>query len=325
MSDEFENKNLSNEEFVKVAYRVILDREAESNGLKFWLDKLNNGTSRKEVLAGFVESIEFANLCAKYEIERGGLLVTNIMDCLNFATSNNEIVYLNGLSPSASSHTALVNAIKQLQANRREISVLMIDLETGKGVTFNPDKRIYGASTIKAPFVFSLCEYNEQACRVNEQPIKLIFKYSDNENYIRLARETRYTYLQKYYDEIGVAFRGELLRGSYFAFSTSRELVKLWARSYEYISTNSYGATVASWSENPQYSAMKAVHPEKKIQSKVGWWPNYEPVALNDAGIVYSSNGTYFFSVLTTSNKPTFEELYPIMRALDQVHDDIDR
>ena len=72
-SKEFENKNLNHTDFVKTAYRAILDREADSSGLKHWVNKLNNGTSRKEVLAGFIESKEFTNLCNTYGIERGTL------------------------------------------------------------------------------------------------------------------------------------------------------------------------------------------------------------------------------------------------------------
>jgi len=67
-SDEFRAKNLSNEEFVKRAYRTLLDREADTAGLNYWKNRLSSGVSRTEVLNGFIYSTEFANLCKKYGI-----------------------------------------------------------------------------------------------------------------------------------------------------------------------------------------------------------------------------------------------------------------
>ena len=75
-SPEFLKKGLSNEEFVKTAYRALFDREGDSSGIKNWTAKLNSGISRKEVLAGFVASKEFTTLCGKYGITRGSLLIT---------------------------------------------------------------------------------------------------------------------------------------------------------------------------------------------------------------------------------------------------------
>ena len=54
-------------------YVSFFGREPDEGGYKGWLDKLNAGTSREDVLAGFTNSKEFQNLCAKYGIEPGKL------------------------------------------------------------------------------------------------------------------------------------------------------------------------------------------------------------------------------------------------------------
>ena len=72
-SKEFTNKKLSNEEFVKTAYRTILNREADEKGLKHWTGKLKEGATRRSILSGFVSSKEFTALCKEYKIERGSL------------------------------------------------------------------------------------------------------------------------------------------------------------------------------------------------------------------------------------------------------------
>jgi len=49
----------SNEDFVRSLYQNALDREADAGGLEAWTDRLEDGTSRAEVLTGFSESREF--------------------------------------------------------------------------------------------------------------------------------------------------------------------------------------------------------------------------------------------------------------------------
>ncbi|SFP88233.1 protein of unknown function [Butyrivibrio proteoclasticus] len=72
-STEFVNRNLSNEQYLDVLYHTFFDRDPDEGGYQSWLAQLNNGTSRRFVLAGFVNSEEFTNLCNNYGITRGTL------------------------------------------------------------------------------------------------------------------------------------------------------------------------------------------------------------------------------------------------------------
>ncbi len=76
MSKEFKNKNLSNDEFVKTMYKAFFDREPDEGGYNGWMQKLNSGVSREAVIAGFVNSQEFKNLCNKYGINPGTMEVS---------------------------------------------------------------------------------------------------------------------------------------------------------------------------------------------------------------------------------------------------------
>ena len=62
-SDEFLNKDCSNEEYVMTLYRVFLGREPDQDGKQYWLGKLNSGMSRLHVMNGFSGSDEFAAIC----------------------------------------------------------------------------------------------------------------------------------------------------------------------------------------------------------------------------------------------------------------------
>ncbi|MBQ1173061.1 MAG: DUF4214 domain-containing protein [Lachnospiraceae bacterium] len=65
-SKEFQNKNLSDGEYIKVLYRTFLDREYDQEGYEYWLKQLKNGKSRDEVLQGFAYSKEFRAIMQKY-------------------------------------------------------------------------------------------------------------------------------------------------------------------------------------------------------------------------------------------------------------------
>ena len=68
-SIEFANRNLSNEQFVKTLYTVFFDREPDQAGLETWVNALNNGASRAQVIAGFTASTEWTTTCNAYGID----------------------------------------------------------------------------------------------------------------------------------------------------------------------------------------------------------------------------------------------------------------
>jgi len=76
-STEYKNKNKSDEAYVADLYRALFDREADNGGKNHWLTQLSNGASRRFLLAGFVNSTEFTNICGNFKINRGNVSVTN--------------------------------------------------------------------------------------------------------------------------------------------------------------------------------------------------------------------------------------------------------
>jgi hypothetical protein len=72
-SPEFIGRNLSNDAYLQVMYKAFFDRDPDPQGYSDWMGQLNSGSSRQYVLAWFVNSTEFANLCTKFGIERGSI------------------------------------------------------------------------------------------------------------------------------------------------------------------------------------------------------------------------------------------------------------
>ena len=65
-SDEYVSKQTGDEEYVRALYATFMDRDAEPDGLTYWLGMLNGGTSRDTVLSGFAQSDEFKGIMAAY-------------------------------------------------------------------------------------------------------------------------------------------------------------------------------------------------------------------------------------------------------------------
>ena len=75
LSKEFVEKNYSDTDYLKVLYETFFTREADESGIAYWLSEMNSGKSRRTILAGFVNSNEFDELCTQYGIERGTMVV----------------------------------------------------------------------------------------------------------------------------------------------------------------------------------------------------------------------------------------------------------
>ena len=65
-SEEFQNKNYSDADYVEHLYLSLMGRASDEGGKADWLNQLNNGTSRETVFWGFANSQEFANMVASY-------------------------------------------------------------------------------------------------------------------------------------------------------------------------------------------------------------------------------------------------------------------
>lgn len=75
-SPEFTNTQVTANDYIKMLYRTMLNREADSGGLSWYLDQLMNGYSRLYVLSCFLNSSEFGNYVSAYNIDRGQIVLS---------------------------------------------------------------------------------------------------------------------------------------------------------------------------------------------------------------------------------------------------------
>gem|GEM_PF-3014714 len=85
-SQEFKNRNVSNEEYVQLLYQAMFGRNFDSEGYQYWVGQLYKGYSRQSVFSGFADSTEFQNLCNSYEVEKGTFQANQYRDKDTFVT-----------------------------------------------------------------------------------------------------------------------------------------------------------------------------------------------------------------------------------------------
>jgi len=68
LSSEFSKKNTNNITFISILYQAFYNRVPSSEELNLWSARLDNGIMREDILARFLNSDEFFNLCKSYGI-----------------------------------------------------------------------------------------------------------------------------------------------------------------------------------------------------------------------------------------------------------------
>ncbi|MDD6058519.1 MAG: DUF4214 domain-containing protein [Clostridiales bacterium] len=79
-SQEFENHNYNNSDYVEHLYLCLMGRPSDAGGKAGWVTYLDNGASRIYVFKQFIDSSEFNNLCNAYGIQRGTVELTEARD-----------------------------------------------------------------------------------------------------------------------------------------------------------------------------------------------------------------------------------------------------
>lgn len=70
-SQEYREMNKSDADYVEDLYKSCLGRNSDPDGKAFWIQQLASGKTRDEVMAGFINSKEYSQICDVYGISRG--------------------------------------------------------------------------------------------------------------------------------------------------------------------------------------------------------------------------------------------------------------
>ena len=193
----------------------------------------------------------------------------------------------------------------------------MVDVKTGEGICYYSGKVYDAASTIKGPYVATICRTRPGSVTSSvKSTMSKTIKISSNAGYTTL------------YNRFSRANTRRAQSYSHTSFSTSqwtryspRTLAKLWVGNYWYFfkDTNSKSEWCRKLYLAPKMSFIHAALKENHTTyTKPGW----NGATWDDAGVVHGDNGTYIVAIMTTNRAHTKTQ-YPLVRALDAVHDDM--
>lgn len=202
-----------------------------------------------------------------------------------------------------------------------DVGVVFYNLSSGKGVTYNADAEVYGASSYKALYVLYVCELLVETGQVSlddtlgtyggysmgwltvRDLIETSVVNSDNDSFIAL----RATFDQDGYEDwiaaLGVEDEVALDPMSDFPTYCPRTSVKLWREMSEYLSRES---ETSQWLSGLLASTTRSfirdgiADDHVMVRNKAGWISEAGCNATCDAGLIDVDGDTYIMSIMTS-------------------------
>lgn len=216
---------------------------------------------------------------------------------------------------------SLAAATQNIEGGGYTVGFTLINLNTGKGIAYNLDSRVYGASSFKGPYAAYLCQHlgdNDASYPSGSEAagsgvsssiyslIQPMILYSDNSAFSSLRNTYDSTGFAEWLNSCGVD--SEIMHDTHFPRYSARESALLWLHTYQYLKTNTPTAqNLASLYEQTNVSFIRSgVSDDEEVEAvlnKAGWCSGRERfTGLCDAGLIKCTDGTtYLMSTMTNS------------------------
>ena len=214
-------------------------------------------------------------------------------------------------------------AVKTFRDKGYKLGFVMIDLKTGRSVTYDADRKLYPASCVKAIYCTAIAEANKgfggsastaQDCIVN----------SSNDAYHSLISSYGLPTYASWLEAHGAKEAGSVAYVHFYPDMTANELANSWRGIYDFCKSGKPGASqLAKWLGSSNHTPLGGLlRPGgTKVWAKPGWYPadGSGKVATNDAGIVFSDCGDYLCVVMSDASED-FDSLFPVIDAINAAH-----
>lgn len=216
---------------------------------------------------------------------------------------------------------SLAAATQNIEGGGYTVGFTLINLNTGKGIAYNLDSRVYGASSFKGPYAAFLCQHlgdNDASYPSGSEAAGSGVSssiYSLMQPMILYSDNSAFNSLRNTYDSVGFAewlnscgVDSEIMHDTHFPRYSARESALLWLRTYQYLKTNTPTAqNLASLYEQTNVSFIRSGVSDngevEAVLNKAGWCAGRERfTGLCDAGLIKCTDGTtYLMSTMTNS------------------------
>lgn len=248
--------------------------------------------------------------------------VLNSIDSFASAPGTFSLIESEDAAPlSEEQQESLAAATQNIEGGGYTVGFTLINLNTGKGIAYNLDSRVYGASSFKGPYAAYLCQHlgdndvsypsgSEAAGSGVSSSIYSLMQpmilYSDNNAFSSLRNSYDSAGFAEWLNSCGVD--SEIMHDTHFPRYSARESALLWLHTYQYLKTNTPTAqNLASLYEQTNVSFIRSgVSDDEGVEAvlnKAGWCAGRERfTGLCDAGLIKCTDGTtYLMSTMTNS------------------------
>lgn len=202
-----------------------------------------------------------------------------------------------------------------------DVGVVFYDLSSGKGVTYNPDVEVYGASSYKALYALYICESLVETGQVSlddslgnyggynmgwqtvRDLIEAAIVNSDNDSFIALRAAFDRVGYEDWIASLGIDYDTALDPMSDFPTYCPRTSAKLWCEMGEYLSR---GSETSQWLSELLSSTSRSfirdgiADDQALVRNKAGWISEDGCYSTCDAGLIDINGRTYVMSVMTS-------------------------
>ena len=215
----------------------------------------------------------------------------------------------------------LVSAAQGIESGGYTVGFTLINLNTGKGIAYNLDSRVYGASSFKGPYGAYLCQHlgdgdttypagaDSAGAGISSSIDSLL------QPMILNSDNNAFSSLRNAYDGSGFAdwlaacgVDSSIMHDTHFPRYSARESALLWLHTYQYLKTETptaqhlaslYAQTNVSFIR----SGVGSVDGVQTVRNKAGWCASGTRfTGLCDAGLIECADGTtYLMSTMTNA------------------------
>lgn len=215
---------------------------------------------------------------------------------------------------------SLQDALSRVQ-ELGEVGVVFYDLSSGRGVTYNADVEVYGASSYKALYALYICESLVETGQVSlddslgtyggynmgwqtvRDLIDAAVVNSDNDSFIALRAAFDRVGYEEWIASLGIDYDTALDPMSDFPTYCPRTSAKLWREMSEYLSRDT---ETSQWLSGLLASTARSfirdgiADEQVLVRNKAGWINEDDCYSTCDAGLIDIDGRTYVMSIMTS-------------------------
>ncbi|HJA29932.1 MAG TPA: hypothetical protein IAA15_10275 [Candidatus Olsenella pullicola] len=212
--------------------------------------------------------------------------------------------------------------IEKVHQDGHDLGIVLLDLHTGRGLSYGAGEQRYSASTAKALFCAMIYERHGTAGG-NARLVEGAVVDSSNEDYFALFHHYSEEEFFDWLATSGAPNATEPAQAEHYLWISAAETAECWEHIWRWWLTGAEGADeLAGLLGRTRHSAMGGLLRQRyDAWCKPGWyeedWLNI--AATNDVGVVFSDCGPYVLVVMTDYGSD-FEPLFPIIDALNACH-----